>query len=109
VPTGMTPGPKDTDLFDPKKFTIDIRTPESAPERTARLRRGAEDAAHERRKDFLLFITSLAVVAGSALCGLVALFASPSNSAWAAPLLTLIVGGLLGYQTGKAQTSRLGP
>jgi fatty acid desaturase len=76
-----------------------------------------EDAAHERarmeadenrerRKDFILFVFSLVIVAASALCCVLALLYSQANSAWAAPLLTLIVGGLLGYQTGKSQGTK---
>ena len=108
------------DLLDPKRVSIEVKTLETAPEREARLRREAEDAAHERdrkkanedherRKDFLLFVASLIIVGGAALGSLGSLMISPTNSPWAAPLLTLIVGGLLGYQTGKAQGSKSGP
>jgi len=116
VPTEPRPKTdKFTDFLDPKKFSVEVKTLESAPERDSRIRRDEEDAAHdrarkkaaeehERRKDFLLFVASLIVVAGSAFCCLGTLIFSPTSSPWAGPLLTLIVGGLLGYQTGKSQS-----
>ena len=78
------------DLIDPKRVSIEVKTLELAPEREARLRREEEDAAHdrarkkagedhERRKDFLLFVFSLAVVAVATLSSVVALFRSQTS------------------------------
>jgi len=98
-----------TDAIDLSKLDVAIKTPEKPAEREARLLRQTQDAAHERRKDYQLFVASLMVVTVSALCYLVALFLTPANSAWAAPLLTPIVGGMVGYQTGKSQKPKGDP
>jgi hypothetical protein len=116
----MDPTPKSEPLMDllgGKQVKIEAKTPETAVERKARILRETEDAAfdrvrkkadedHERRKDFILFVFSLVIVAGSALFCVLAIVLSPANTTWAVPLLTLIVGGLLGYQTGKSQGSK---
>ncbi len=84
----------------------------------SRLRREEEDAAFERGrkkaaddldrlKDLSLFIASLIVVVMASIASLFALLVQ-GNPPWAAPLLTLIVGGLLGYQTGKSQKPKNG-
>jgi VIT1/CCC1 family predicted Fe2+/Mn2+ transporter len=118
----MDPTPKPTkisDIVDPKSYSFKAESLETAADRKARIRREDEDAAHERsrkkadqdherRKDFVLFVSSIVIVTGAALTSVLALILSPGRSAWAAPLLTLIVGGLLGYQTGKSQSPKAG-
>jgi hypothetical protein len=111
---------KPADFLDPKKYKVKLESKESPAELESRLRCEEEDAAHdraqkkaasdhERFKDLVLFIVSLSIVAISALSCLGVLIFSPSQAPWAAPLLTLIVGGFLGYQTGKLSTSKPGP
>ena len=93
---------------------IEIRSRVSPQELKARLKREAEDSAlereqkrkdkdHERRKDGQLFVISMVITSASAFAGLLSLFLFPATSAWAAPMLMLIVGGLVGYQTAKNQ------
>lgn len=75
--------------------TVDIvvKTPESI-----------DDARHRRREDMVLFVASLAFVAVVALVALWAAF-GPGGDAkqreWGMGVLLLMVGGCVGYLTGK--------
>lgn len=76
--------------------TIDIvvKTPESI-----------EDARHRRRKDLVLFVAALAFVAMLAVVALWAAFGasgSDKQREWGMGVLLLIVGGCVGYLTGKS-------
>lgn len=72
---------------------VEIKTEESAA-----------DAEHRRRKDFLLFVAALTFVAVLALVAAVVAFggfADPKQREWGMGVLLLIVGGCIGFLTGK--------
>ncbi len=62
-----------------------------------------DDARHRRQKDMILFVASLVFVALLAFVGMwAAFFASDSKQReWGMGVLLLIVGGCIGYLTGK--------
>ena len=110
MPTDPRAKPRQlTSAIDLNRLDVAIKTPEKAADRNARLLREAADAALDRRKEFVLFVFSLAVIGTVAVACLVALFVLPANSAWVAPLLTPLIGGLVGYQTGKSRKPTNGP
>ena len=64
-----------------------------------------DDARHRRRKDFVVFVTSLAIVAIPATMALWTAFLAPHDDKqreWGMGVLLLIVGGCVGYLTGKS-------
>ena len=64
------------------------------------------DARVRRGKDIALFAVALMgvlAVAGYCLYVLIARIGSADDAKWAAATLTAIVGGLLGYLTGRSQ------
>ena len=63
-----------------------------------------EDARHRRRKDFILFAASLTFVVILALVATWAAFAAADDKQreWGMGVLLLIVGGCIGYLTGKS-------
>lgn len=94
---------------------VKISTKEHPDERASRLKREEEnavhqrqreelEAAHQRQKDFYLFLVTLGVVAAAfGICGFIVLSGkyNAEIEKMAITLLTLIVGGLVGYLTGK--------
>jgi len=64
-----------------------------------------EDAEHRRWKDRVLFVVAILVTSVIFIAALVAFFlGDPAQRPWAASALTLILGGLVGYLTGKNAT-----
>ena len=64
-----------------------------------------DDARHRRRKDLILFGAALAFVAVLAVVALWAAFLSTHDDKqreWGMGVLLLIVGGCVGYLTGKS-------
>jgi hypothetical protein len=64
-----------------------------------------DDARHRRRKDMILFTASLTFIAVVALVALWAAFApghDDKQREWGMGVLLLIVGGCVGYLTGKS-------
>lgn len=100
--------------------TLVERLHETESERESRLRIKEEDARAEREEkkagmdqrrwvECVILIVSLIFSAVVCIACLFALFdkgISPQDKAWAAPILTLIVGGLTGFWTGRT-TNRL--
>lgn len=62
------------------------------------------DGRHRRRKDMILFVASLSFIAILALVAMWAAFAAPDakQREWGMGVLLLIVGGCIGYLTGKS-------
>ena len=63
-----------------------------------------DDARHRRRKDLILFVTSLIFVAVLAIVATWAAFGAAHDDKqreWGMGVLLLIVGGCVGYLTGK--------
>ncbi len=84
---------------------------ESVTERASRLRIAEKDADSARRKDMTFFNASLAIVVAATVAALWILVLSgrpPAETRWAEAILTLIVGGVLGYGSGKATTAKPG-
>jgi hypothetical protein len=92
------------DLAQGQKVDIRVVSHEDPLELQTRLKIQETDAAHQRWKDTILLVASLIGVLGfSGFC--VYIYVSPTSSAddkkWAASIITLIVGGLVGYWSGK--------
>lgn len=61
-----------------------------------------EDAQHRRWKDRILFVVAVLLVTATFVAALGAVFlGTPEQREAAIPILTLIVGGFVGYLTGK--------
>lgn len=78
---------------------------ESRADREARIEAEKAEAAHQRRKDFLLFVTGNTLVVVVALtCALLVLIpgVSADNRKDALALLAVIVSAFVGYLTGKS-------
>ena len=88
-----------------QEVDLTIKSRELPDERASRLKLAEAEAAHQRQKDFYMFVVTIGVVI-VAFCA--SLFVTLSDrfdaemKKMAIPLLTLIVGGLLGYLTGKS-------
>ncbi|MGI8655512.1 MAG: hypothetical protein ACR2LC_09860 [Pyrinomonadaceae bacterium] len=93
------------ELADRLDHQLSIVPREEPAERQARLEIEKADAAHKRRIDLALHITTLAVIAATfGVCVYIILartFSSDMDKL-AAALLTSIVTGLVGYVTGRA-------
>jgi hypothetical protein len=92
------------DLAQGQKVDIRLISPESPLELETRLKIQELDARHQRWKDTILLAASvIGVLLFSGFC--VYIYVSPASSAddrkWAASIITLIVGGLVGYWSGK--------
>lgn len=77
-----------------RSVNIALTTPESF-----------DDARHRRRKDFVLFVATLVFVGVLAVVALWAAFVSGHDDKqreWGMGVLLLIVGGCVGYLTGKS-------
>lgn len=64
-----------------------------------------DDARHRRRKDLILFVASLVFVATLAIVAIWAAFIASGGDKqreWGMAVLLLIVGGSVGYLTGKS-------
>jgi hypothetical protein len=86
---------------------LQLRTTETPEEREVRLRQLEKDAAFRRWRDGSLFAVCLAAttVLGYVCVGIVlSVTASPDDKKWATSLITLIVGGIIGFLTGKSRS-----
>ncbi|HEX8073145.1 MAG TPA: hypothetical protein VF546_24570 [Pyrinomonadaceae bacterium] len=93
------------ELAGKQNLNLTIAPREDPAEMQSRLRREEADAAHQRRKDLTLFVTTFVViVAAFGICAYIVLGGRASAEAdkWATATLTSIVSGLVGYVTGKA-------
>lgn len=87
--------------------TVDVKisTKEHDNERESRLQLLKDEAEHQRRKDLILFYSTIGVVVVTfCICVFVILsgkYAAETEKTMLA-LLTLIIGGLVGYLTGKS-------
>ncbi len=62
----------------------------------------SEDAAHRRWKDRALFVVAVLLTIVLFVAALIAFFkGTPDQRVWAGSSLTLILGALVGYLTGK--------
>jgi VIT1/CCC1 family predicted Fe2+/Mn2+ transporter len=93
------------ELVHTQTLNLSLTPTEDPAVRDARLRREEASAAHERRKELALYLTTaLIIVAAFGICAFVVLSKNFSGELdkWATALLTSIVTGLVGYVTGKA-------
>jgi lipopolysaccharide export LptBFGC system permease protein LptF len=87
---------------------IELKRRPHDDERRAKLDLDKADADHQRRKDFLLFVSVvvlIAVVALSCLAVMVFSLGSPDTQKSVSSLLTVIVSAAAGYMTGKGGKS----
>jgi hypothetical protein len=81
--------------------SLTVKPPETAEERIARLAELAEEARHRRRKDWWAFLVTILVSVG---VGTISLFLAIRTTGdlqkWAMSLVTLLLGGAVGYWTG---------
>ncbi len=64
-----------------------------------------EDAAHRRWRDKILFVVAVLFTSAIFIAALAAFFrGDPDQRTWAASALSLILGSLVGYLTGKNTT-----
>lgn len=93
------------DLANRPDHQLSIVPREEPTERNARLEIEKADAAHKRRIDLALHITTLVVIAATfGVCAYIVIartFSSDMDK-WATALLTSIVTGLVGYVTGRS-------
>jgi len=78
---------------------------EGPEELASRLRQQEADAKHRRRKDIALFAVTLfttAAILGTCFWIVLDPNVSPETKEWARSITTLIIGGFVGYLTGKA-------
>lgn len=99
-----TDGPHNT--FDlgklPDNYSLALKT-ETAAELTARLKGQEEDEKHRRKKDFVTFLFSLGAILLALVVATVLVFSSEKEvRQMGISLLCLIIGGLVGYVTGKS-------
>lgn len=91
-------------LLDPKKFDIDLKTPEKPEELQSRLRREEAEDAHKRRISLYIHIFVMAIVAVALLTSFYLVVAGDPKSGLpdkAMAIITAIVAAGLGYITGK--------
>lgn len=94
-----------SDIASIQNLNLTITPPEDPAARESRLRIAEASAAHERRKELLLYIvTALIIAAAFAVCAYIVLSKNFSGEMdkWASATLLSIVTGLLGYVAGKA-------
>jgi hypothetical protein len=99
--------------IDPMAILAEILTkgnlqlnPETAEEKTAKLSLAKQEACHRQRVERIVLYAALvliAVICPACLWVLMDDAKSMEKKAWAAPMLTLIVGGLMGFLTGRSQ------
>ncbi|MBL8189187.1 MAG: hypothetical protein JNK38_14360 [Acidobacteria bacterium] len=93
------------ELASSQAVKISIATVENTAERESRLRVEEANAAHQRRKEMLLYSVTIGVVSiVVVLCAWVILRKglATEDGKLALALLTSIVTGLVGYATGRA-------
>lgn len=81
--------------------SLTVRAPESPDERLARLAEAAEEAKYRRRKDWVAFLVTILVSVGVGVVALVlAIRTTGDLQKWSMSLVTLLLGGAVGYWTG---------
>ena len=91
-------------LLDPKKFDIDLKSPEKPEELQSRLRREEAEDAHRRRISLSVHLFVMAIVVIAFLTSVYLVVAGDPKSGLpdkAMGLITAIVAAGLGYMTGK--------
>jgi hypothetical protein len=102
-PTSRAPRATLVDFLSSRQLKAVIETRETRSEIQSRLRIAEAQAAHERRKDFLILVATLVGLAMVAVACLVVAFlpGQSEDKKWAMSVLASIVSGGLGYLTGK--------
>jgi 4-amino-4-deoxy-L-arabinose transferase-like glycosyltransferase len=81
--------------------SLTVRPPETPEERLARLTEAAEEAMYRRRKDWWTFVVTILVSVGVGVVALVlAILTTGDLQKWSMSLVTLLLGGAIGYWTG---------
>jgi hypothetical protein len=78
---------------------------EAPDERESRILREKEESSFKRWKEKILFIISIGfsiIISGICIWIVLNSKSLPENTGWARSLLTLIIGGFIGFLTGKA-------
>ncbi len=91
-------------MLDPKKFDIDLKTPEKPEELQSRLRREEAEDAHKHRISLYLHLFIMAIVAVALLTSIYLVVAGDPKTGLpdkAQATITAIVAAGLGYITGK--------
>jgi hypothetical protein len=86
-------------------YSLTLATSENEEDRKSRLQKEIDDAVHERRKDSVLFLVSLASVSGTLLFCFWAISKGlpfPEHSSWMT-IVASIVGAFAGYLVGKSK------
>ncbi|HEY2509588.1 MAG TPA: hypothetical protein VGI39_01910 [Polyangiaceae bacterium] len=86
---------------------LTVKPPETAEERQARLAEAAEEARHRRRKDWWTFLATLGISVGLGTVSLVLAIRSTGDlQKWSMSLVTLLLGGAVGYWTGAKSAAK---
>jgi hypothetical protein len=91
-------------LLDPKKYDIELKSPEKPEEIQSRLKREEAKEAHERQISLIVHIFVMAIVAVSFLASVyIAVAGDPKTGLpdKAMGIITAIVAAGVGYMTGK--------
>ena len=89
--------------------SLTVKPPESLEERAARLLEAAEEARHRRRKDWWAFLATILVSTGIGTISIVlAIHTTGDLQKWAMSLVTLLLGGAVGYWTGTKTAAGAG-
>ena len=86
---------------------LTVKPPESPEERRARLAEAAEEARYRRRKDWWTFVvTLLTSLTIGAVSLVLAIRATGDLQKWAMSLVTLLLGGAVGFWTGTKSAAK---
>lgn len=97
--------PKSPTSLAPKHHHITIISCERPQELRARLAREDAEAAHQRRKDLILFgaaILGVGVIAGLCLWTIAQSSSTADDRKWATSIVSSIVAGAVGYLFGRS-------
>jgi hypothetical protein len=87
-------------------FDITVKSRETPEEMASRLKREEAQAAHDRRKDFILFLFTLILVTALvifSLCALLIQDTDPKAKEVASMIIASLLGGVAGYFYGKSK------
>jgi hypothetical protein len=94
--------------LDPKQYEVAVSPKQTQQELKSRLAREEAEAAHQRRKDFILFVAAVLGVAAVVVLCLVTIALpdrSPDDKKWATSILTSIVSSTVFYLFGKGKAA----